>query len=180
VVDVTGQPYAYTGGDPVNSMDPSGMTAGHGGPDAACKRFRDRSRCEAEVRAEVGGVPCSDQWLATQTGPEALGLVLLVGPGGIADFVEGLEGVTAASDDLLQISEDNLSHIFREAPGHLASDTAENRLLLQNAVNPDNYIGTNPISGVSTYRQLLPSGEQVWVEVRQGIITNGGVNPIPR
>jgi hypothetical protein len=87
----------------------------------------------------------------------------------------------AASDEALTpFSENNLEHIFREAPGHLADDTTENRLLLQNAVNPDNYVSTNAVSGVSTYRQLLPNGEQVWVEVRNGVITNGGVNQVPR
>lgn len=74
------------------------------------------------------------------------------------------------------------SHIFRDAPGHLARDTAANRSLLQGAVRPENLVGTRgPGGSISVYRELLPDGRQVWVDVRKGAeITNGGINAVPR
>jgi RHS repeat-associated protein len=74
----------------------------------------------------------------------------------------------------------NTSHIFRDAAGHLAEDTPANRALLRRAVEPQNIVGETRLPGtvISRYRQLLPDGQQVWVEVRNGTeITNGGVNP---
>ena len=74
------------------------------------------------------------------------------------------------------------SHIFRNAPGHLLEDIPANRALLQGAVKPENFVGTRgPGGAISVYREVLPDGRQVWVEVRNGTeITNGGVNPSPR
>jgi hypothetical protein len=100
MVQETGQPYAYTGDDPVNGVDPSGLAAGHLSPDAACQRFRDKSTCEAEIQSELGGVPCSDHALASQTGPEALFLALTVATGGVGDLLE-LLGTSDAESGLL-------------------------------------------------------------------------------
>ncbi|WP_217154266.1 hypothetical protein [Rhodanobacter denitrificans] len=77
---------------------------------------------------------------------------------------------------------DDTSHIFRNARGHMAEDTTENRALLQGAVKPGNFIGTRGPSGsISVYRETLPDGRQVWVEVRNGTqITNGGVNDVSK
>lgn len=74
------------------------------------------------------------------------------------------------------------SHIFRNAPGHLAEDTPENRALLRDTVRSENFAGSRgPGGSISLYRELLPDGRQVWVEVRNGVeITNGGVNRVPR
>ncbi len=79
-----------------------------------------------------------------------------------------------------RIVENNAGHIFRDATGHLAEDTTANRALLQEAANnPANYVSTDA-NGVVTYRQTLPDGTQVWAEVYNGQITNGGVNSVPR
>jgi filamentous hemagglutinin len=60
------------------------------------------AECEATIRSEVLGVPCSDFETASQSGPEALGLALLIGTGGIGDLVEAL-GATGDAEvsDLL-------------------------------------------------------------------------------
>ncbi len=79
-----------------------------------------------------------------------------------------------------EIAESNAGRMFRDAPGHLADDTPENRaLILETANNPQIYVGTDS-NGVSTYRQMLPGGRQAWAEVCNGQITNGGVNDVPR
>jgi hypothetical protein len=72
----------------VNGVDPLGLAAGHLSPDAACQRFRDKSTCEAEIQSELGGVPCSDQTLASQSGPEALLVGLTVLTGGLGDILD--------------------------------------------------------------------------------------------
>lgn len=75
------------------------------------------------------------------------------------------------------------SHIFRNAAGHLADDTAANRALIQSAVNPGNLVAERTIgsSVLRSYQRLLPDGRQIWVEVRNGVeITNGGVNTVAK
>lgn len=79
----------------------------------------------------------------------------------------------------LQIAEGNAGHIFRNAPGHLAEDTAANRAIIQSAADSGVLVRTSP-QGVQTFRQLLPDGTEAWAEVYQGQITNGGVNVTPR
>ena len=77
----------------------------------------------------------------------------------------------------------NTSHIFRDAPGHLAQDTAANRALITSAVQPANLVETVTVgsSRIQTYQRLLPDGTQVWAQVRNGAeITNGGLNLVPR
>ena len=92
---------------------------------------------------------------------------------------------TNALDDLAEVGfRSDTSHIFRDAPGHLAADTAENRALIQSALSPENLRTTITLPDGSTlaqYFRTLPDGTQVWVEVRNGLeITNGNLNVIPR
>lgn len=78
------------------------------------------------------------------------------------------------------ISPTDLSHIFRNAPGHLPDDTPQNRqLLIDTASDPDNYLG-NDKYGNEWYSETRPDGTQVWVKVRNDVIRNGGVNQTPR
>jgi RHS repeat-associated protein len=89
---------------------------------------------------------------------------------------------SSAPEDANVVFRSDTSHIFRKAAGHLIEDSPENRALLQGTVKPQNLIGVRGPSGsISVYRDLLPDGRQVWVEVRNGTeITNGGVNDVPR
>ncbi|MEV7026341.1 polymorphic toxin-type HINT domain-containing protein, partial [Kitasatospora sp. NPDC093558] len=78
------------------------------------------------------------------------------------------------------------SHIFRTGhPGHLTTDTPENRALIMRAIHPDNLRQTitlpNGGGTLDKYFLTLEDGTQVWAEVRNGTtITNGGLNPTPR
>lgn len=75
------------------------------------------------------------------------------------------------------------SHIFRNARGHLAEDTPENRELIESALDPANLRSTTTLKDGTTlekYFKTLPDGTQVWAEVRNGTITNGGLNATPR
>jgi hypothetical protein len=204
----TGQPYAYAGDDPVDNTDPTGAsiissawddTGGqvvHGVKTAAVDTghfFSDpnRWRNEANYWAGVGngivstvtlgqvGISepyCGSLPWAYDVGT-GFGFALTAVGGGVA--IDAIRGAVGAGEGI-DIAEGQAGHIFRDAPGHLADDTAANReLLQQTAGNPDNYVGTDS-NGVATYRQNLPNGTQVWAEVKGGQITNGGVNDVPR
>jgi len=81
--------------------------------------------------------------------------------------------------NLSLIDERATKHIFRNKQGHIA-DTPINRQLLENtASNPINFLGTDKY-GNERYAKILPSGKQVWAQVRNGMIRNGGINQTPR
>lgn len=78
----------------------------------------------------------------------------------------------------------NATHVFRDAAGHFADDTAANRAIIRGAVDPANLRSTITLKDgatLSKYFQTLPDGTQAWAEVRNGTeITNGGLNVTPR
>jgi RHS repeat-associated protein len=76
----------------------------------------------------------------------------------------------------------NTSHIFRDAAGHFAQDTPANRALMINAVRRQNLISERSIGARTLFRyaQDLPDGRQVWAEVLDNVITNGGINGVGR
>jgi hypothetical protein len=71
-------------------------------------------------------------------------------------------------------------HIFRNASGHFVTDTPENRAILEDVANErSNYQGVDEF-GSSVYTKTVEAGRQIWVEVRNGEIRNGGINETPR
>lgn len=70
----------------------------------------------------------------------------------------------------------NAKHIFRDREGHLSNDTLEHRqLFIEVVMEPENYLGSDKY-GTQWYAKTLASGEQVWVQVRNGEIRNAGRN----
>lgn len=77
------------------------------------------------------------------------------------------------------IPESRLGPIFRDTPGTLR-DTATDRRLLQEVVDDvGSTLGTDKYGNIWSAR-LLPDGTQVWTQVRNGEIINGGLNLVPR
>jgi hypothetical protein len=77
--------------------------------------------------------------------------------------------------------EDNLPHIFEPIPrkGHLP-DTPENRaLLLEVASDLQNYFAKPDKRGNMWCEKILSDGTQLWAQVRNGKIRNGGLNSLP-
>ncbi len=76
--------------------------------------------------------------------------------------------------------ESNLDHIFRDARGHFPEDTPANRREILDAVKPENLSHARQLPGSGgtqqVYYQMRPDGTQVWVQVRNGEITNAGLN----
>ena len=197
---------SVAGNDPVNASDPSGLCNSQGNGNAwdlfnpwssnnpiQCSVAKNPNSTTSQILeanpANVAITGYYNEWQATENGC-GLGTELGFGAQGVAGVVgtlgiaaggaglaEGLLGSTA--DEAAPIAEDNVGHIFRDAPGHLAEDTPVNRAIIQGTVSPDNYVGTDS-NGVATYRQVLPNGTQSWAELYQGQITNGGLNNVPR
>ncbi|HEY8816717.1 MAG TPA: RHS repeat-associated core domain-containing protein, partial [Candidatus Dormibacteraeota bacterium] len=118
-------------------------------------------------------------------GCELLGLGSLAGAiqallGGAAGSSEA-EDAAAAASDVAPAFRDDVSHIFTDNIGHFVEDTTVNRTTIMNAVKPENFVRTQgPNAQISLYFQDLPDGTQVWVQVRNGEITNAGLNLVPR
>ncbi len=95
---------------------------------------------------------------------------------GIVDFEAPIFGSGNGSNTKIKINEKNAGHIFRNAEGHFVEDTAQNRVLLEHAANDKgNFLGLDKY-GNEWYAEILDDESQVWVQVRNGEIRNGGVN----
>lgn len=182
----TRQPYSYAGDNPIDSADPTGLMCALG----YCLGFHPLAGLEglANFGAGAANVVVSAISLGHLGVPQPfcgglLGVSYTIGEGtAVAEAALGTAGAAGeagAANGAGVVFRTDTSHIFRDAAGHLAEDTPENRALLQGAVKPDNLVGETRIPGgaIQRYRQSLPDGREVWVNVRNGReITNGGVN----
>jgi RHS repeat-associated protein len=181
----TGAPYGYASGDSVDNSDPGGLFSLQDASDALAG-FGDALTAGGTkaIRQAIGSDGtdyCSGAYEAGKIGGYVAGAT--VGAAAGARAIAAARAAAAAEEaaDAGVAFRENVAHIFRNAPGHLAEDTEANRALLQSAVTPENAVGTRAGGAITVYRQLLPDGRQVWVQVRNGHeITNGGVNTIPR
>lgn len=92
------------------------------------------------------------------------------------DFLESVENEVWDSSyrNIIPDNESVVGHIFRDAEGHIP-DTIENRNLLESVANTvENFLGVDKY-GNEWYSQILEDGRQVWVEVRNGKIFEGGI-----
>ena len=95
----------------------------------------------------------------------------------VEEVVEG--GSDVIKTNRIPDNDSTIGHIFRDAEGHIP-DTPENRALLENvANNVDNFRGKDKY-GNEWYTMDLEDGSQVWVEVRNGNIFEGGINKAPK
>jgi hypothetical protein len=70
----------------------------------------------------------------------------------------------------------NAKHIFRNRQGHFSEDNSQNRqLFLDTVMTSENYLGLDKY-GTKWYGQTLSTGQQIWVQVRNGEIRNAGYN----
>ena len=113
------------------------------------------------------------------------------GGGALERFLR--ESVGASADDVLRGIDNALgldkikfpdnpgqiNHIFRDAPGHIIDDTFDNRKLLTDTLSSRNFVKTDEF-GNNWFARLLDNGTEAWVEVRNGMIRNGGINSIPK
>ena len=206
LVDTTGDPYGYAGGNPLQNTDPLGLdwktkfwemvratsnfsagfgdTVTFGGTKAIRQLFLVDDVVNYCSRAYVWGGHTGD------------GAAMIIPGGGelravgttekIVSIARGsaASGESIVAEDAISVAfRSDVSHIFRNSTGHLAADTIENRALIQSAITPSNLRETVTLRDGSTlakYFRTLPDGTQAWAEVRSGQITNGGLNVTPR
>ena len=96
-----------------------------------------------------------------------------------ADAADKMLGKASASGDWRAIDETRASHMFNANEGHVI-DSDLNRALIENTGNDAGAsLGTDKF-GNQWYAKSLSNGAQVWAEVRNGKIINGGINKSPR
>ena len=173
---ISGEPYSYAGDNPLNEADPTGLWFGVELPSPteaaeAVAGWGDKVTLGATkwAREQLGDENVNTCSAAYQAGGYA-GLATAALIPGEGEEELGVEGA--------RIAESSAEHIFRDAAGHLAEDTPENRAVIEGVVKPDNYVRTGA-GGEALYRETLPNGTQAWAKVYEGAITNGGVNDVP-
>ena len=82
-------------------------------------------------------------------------------------------------DTKVHISDDKAGHIFRNRPGHI-SDTPENRTLLIDIAQDLSTRQGIDKHGTAWHSQIRNDGTQIWVQVRENKIRNGGINNPPK
>jgi RHS repeat-associated protein len=171
---VTRAPYNYAEDNPGNRDDTTGLSSWN--------PFSESFWTEGNVISESPLNPIPYYEKEAESYEDGCGYFTSVSHGlegaiaGTALFAGG-EGEDEVGDGA-GIAENAAGHMFRDAEGHLAEDTPENRVLIESAVKPGNYVRTGG-SGESLYRETLSNGTQVWAKVFEGAITNGGVNNVP-
>jgi RHS repeat-associated protein len=97
-----------------------------------------------------------------------------------AEFLDETGSIGAANHSRAIIDESRLSHIFRKATGHFLDDTPQARQSLEEiANNADNLLGGDKY-GNGWYAKITEKGQQLWAQVRDRKIINGGLNETPR
>ena len=71
-----------------------------------------------------------------------------------------------------------IKHMFRKGKGHLTDTPANRNALASVASDEHNYVGTDK-HGNRWYAKTV-DGKQFWVKVRNGMVTDCGMNDEPR
>lgn len=111
-------------------------------------------------------------------GPKALQKFLKDNLGDHADdAIKKLDELLGYDDVKFIDNPGQMDHIFRDK--HLLKDTIENRNLLLDTVSSKFFQYTDEY-GNDVFARMLDDGTEVWVEVYNGTLRNGGINLKPR
>jgi hypothetical protein len=73
-----------------------------------------------------------------------------------------------------------LKHIFSDRKGHVIDSPSNRRLFEGVVLDRSNLVGRKLRGGSELFVKSIDDGKQAWVEVRNGLIQDGGINDIPR
>lgn len=79
----------------------------------------------------------------------------------------------------IEFLKDKIPHIFENRSGHLINTPENQQLLLDLASDPKNYFAKPDCRGSIWCEKILDDGRQLWAQVYDGQIRNGGINPVP-
>lgn len=99
--------------------------------------------------------------------------------GYVSPYREKGMGSAGGNRNVLPKNDSQIRHIFRRKNGHIPDTPANRKLLEDVANNEENYMGVDKY-GNEWYSRIQSDGSQVWVNTRNGIIQNGGVNNPPK
>ncbi len=94
--------------------------------------------------------------------------------------VAGIAPIGAGKGLVIGIAETRAAKIFGSRAGHLADSPANRELLSALATDSKALLGTSSNNGHQWAAKTLGDGSQLWVEVRNGQVWNGGINAVPR
>jgi RHS repeat-associated protein len=194
--------YAYVGNDPVNMTDPTGEASApsgcgtriQGADSVSCSGETLIGRGESESRrpnprayasldpgiGHNGGPPIEDETATEGFFRRVIGraggaLLALVTPAAAnAPSPSPSRGRVRFPSDPGQ-----LNHIFRNAPGHYPRNTLSARNQIRWTIQR-RHMSHGDRFGNQIYARVHRDGTQTWVQVRDGVIQNAGLNPYPR
>lgn len=91
-----------------------------------------------------------------------------------------IKSINKGKTNKLPEKESQTAHIFRGGEGHY-SWSKKNALTLSNLINDDNnLVLENDKYGNSWYARIDSNGKQIWGSVHNNVLSEGGINDIPR
>jgi hypothetical protein len=174
----TGQPYAFTGDDPLNATDPLGLTAGPARPPkSVCANSGHKRSCEAAVKKEesCGRLGCRDAKEAHKALPEAIGVGLFVTTGGVGDLIEAL-GTSADVADAATSTNATVGDLSRLTPGNPVD---AGKLATVRAWSDEQLLASAQTTGPSAMGVDSATGEVLLNGVtRQFVLSERAANPL--
>ena len=129
--------------------------------------YKDGTICDTTCRNGSGAVESS-----------ASPVDALLLPRPVMGVINAVRNFFGGETSAITIAEGRGGHIFRDAPGHLPNNQASRDTVLNVANDARNLLGSDRF-GNSWYASNSGQG-QVWVQVRNNEVVNGGVNAVPR
>jgi RHS repeat-associated protein len=131
------------------------------------KSYKDGTICDTTCRNGSGAVESSSS---------PVDAILLPRP--VMGVINAVRSFFGGETSAITIAEGRGEHIFRDAAGHLPNTQASRDTVLNVANDARNLLGSDRF-GNSWYASNSGQG-QVWAQVRNNEVVNGGVNAVPR
>jgi RHS repeat-associated protein len=153
------------------------------------EKENDKAKKDDKKEKKSSGISTAKKWIQGAAIALAADDVSVVGAADdvlipVLETVYGMlwlyERVHSSDEEGIKIDNKRKEHIFRKSDGHFEEDTQANRDALEEVANePHNYNGRDS-HGNEWYAKIGKDGKQIWTQVRDRKIVNGGVNNVPK